>query len=67
MKIILVVNDLLVGEKITLQYVILDMMTTEYEIRRFFQPIAGNVKSIDEANTEFTNEPLRCRNKTKDN
>ena len=33
--------------------------------QKVFRPIAGNVMGIDDANIEFTNEPVTCRNKAK--
>ena len=35
--------------------------------QKVFLPIAGNVRCIDEANIAFTNEPIPCRKKAKNN
>ena len=35
--------------------------------QKVFGPMTGNVRGIDEANIEFTNEPIPCRKKAKSN
>ena len=36
-------------------------------LENYFGPMTGNVRGIDEANIEFTNEPIPCRKKAKSN
>ena len=38
---------------------------TSIRNQKVFQPISGNVRDVDEANIEFTNEPIPCRRKGK--
>ena len=35
--------------------------------QKVFRTIAGNVRVIDEANIQFTNKPIPCRKKAKNN